>query len=285
MKYRFKMVGRLLQAATLWFPVSLTLISNSSLHAGVLVAQTGFNDQSGINSNPTVGSPYSLGNVTGQGGVEPGWLAPWGALSDSDTSLVQNSVIREGDQALKIVATSAPYRSLAMPTQTRLIVEQSVRFEEGARLVAYTELSTTGDSVLNQGAIWQAMPDHTIRVIDGDEDYCDTCGFEVVTNWEADVWYTVRIEVDLVQRTWDFYWDGILYAPADPLGFRGTPVMLDRVQYLSEGAGAVFLDAITMTAFDPVQVPAPSTLATLVAGMLVLCFRRGNANTSPHDRG
>src|SRR5690349_2811717 len=43
-----------------------------------IYAQTGFNDQSGINSNATVGSPYTLNQtINGRGNGEPGWTGPW----------------------------------------------------------------------------------------------------------------------------------------------------------------------------------------------------------------
>src|SRR5205807_6301981 len=43
-----------------------------------LIASAGFNDASGMNSNPAPDSPYPLDSEGKQGGVgEPGWAGPW----------------------------------------------------------------------------------------------------------------------------------------------------------------------------------------------------------------
>src|SRR5437773_666266 len=73
--------------------------------AGTIVAQTGFNDAVGINSNPAPGSPYQLGLVNNQGGVESGWARSWG--EPLSLGVVQNGVVFEGDQALRIFSTTA----------------------------------------------------------------------------------------------------------------------------------------------------------------------------------
>src|SRR5262245_22088764 len=202
--------------------------------ADMVVAQTGFNDAAGINSNPVPGSPYSLGLVAGAGGVEPGWLGPW---SDGPMiALVQNVATFEGDQALRIPATTAPSRALATPVTGTLTIEQAVRFDAGARLVAYTELEATGESIANQGAVWQAFPDNSFRVVDGMRDGCIDCPVLITPfQWSPGVWYQVTTMIDVAAGTWDFFVDGVHYDAPHPLGFRGAPLMLDRIRYLSEG--------------------------------------------------
>src|SRR5262245_9308411 len=42
------------------------------------LAQSGFNDASGIHSDPVPNSPYQLGaSIHGLGGPEPGWTSGW----------------------------------------------------------------------------------------------------------------------------------------------------------------------------------------------------------------
>lgn len=264
--------------------------------ADFLVAQTGFNNASGINSGLVPPAPYSTGGVNGQGSGEPNWSIPWN--DSTGRSVVQSAVVFEGDQALRISPTSLPFRAISAPTHERLLVDQYVRVEEGARLVVYSALQATGDSIDNQGAIWQFMPDHSIRVIDGTGDGCLECGAEVVATWAPDTWYRITIDIDLPSQTWDFYLNGVQYISPDPLGFRGTPTSLDRVQYLSEGAGAVYLDALRIQA-RITGVPTPDTITLLSSGLVCVslawvcrqrqivtdCFTVGCANSHRPDRG
>lgn len=62
------------------FNVAAIVLAIVCLHAAAgsaahTVAETGFNDASGINSNPLQNSPYTLNStVAGQGAGEPGWV-------------------------------------------------------------------------------------------------------------------------------------------------------------------------------------------------------------------
>lgn len=205
---------------------------------------------SGIDST----SGYTPGPVNGQGGSEPGWLGPWGGNSNA---VVQNSVVYQGDQALQILPTSLPFRTIAQPVADTLIIEQRVRFGAGAQLIAYTELNSQGESTNFQGAVWQALSDGTFRVNDGirdggnDPSLVKDTGFR----WKAGVWYDVKTVINVAGGYWDFYVDGVKYNAPDPLGFRGDTFLLDRVQYLSEGSGSVYLDSLSIT-----SVPEPSSM-------------------------
>ena len=264
-------IERLLLSKLLTFGVLLFI---SQPAAAEIIAQTGFNDASGINGNATSNSPYSLGSLNGGGAGESGWLAPWSGSPTLTT--VQNSVVFEGDQALRLQPTFSPSRALAAPVTDGFFTQQYVRFDEGARFVAYTELESHPEDIAFQGAIWQAFPDHTFRVIDGVRDGANAAPTEITGfTWSPGVWYQIDTRVDVSKGTWDFYVNGNHYDAPDPLGFRGNAVALDRFRFLSEGTGNVYLDGLTISA-----IPEPSSFiySGLVgfAGMVYVAIRRRN---------
>ena len=232
-----------------------------SLVDAAFVAQAGFNDTAGINSNPLANSPYLLGgSVSGKGIGEPGWAGPW-----SGNGTVQTSTVFEGDGALQITPTAAPFREWTAQLTGQFTIEQYVRFTEGARLVAYTEQGTSESTALH-GPIWQAFPDHHFNVIDGTGDG----GFPVpiVTDftWQPDVWYKITVHANVATQTWDFAVNDVPYVSANPLGFRGSPTAITEVRYLSEGSGLVFLDSVSI-------VPEPSTgVIGTIGGLLLLAL-------------
>ncbi len=233
--------GSALACALLW-------VSPGS--AADVIAAAGFNDADGLNSDAVPGSPYALDTgLSGQGGGEAGWFAPWTADSNST---VQTTNVFEGDGALEISPTTAPWRLLNQNLTDPFRISQRVRFDAGARLVAYTEQNT--DSNGTQGAIWSAFADGQFRAVDGTGDGCFVCPTEVTGfNWEPDTWYQIDMLVDPATQTYDFYVDNVMYVAPDPLGFRGTPTALNRVRYLSEGSGDVYLDALEISSLtDPV---------------------------------
>ncbi len=249
---------------------ALLIIARSA--GAEIIAQTGFNDASGINSNSTANSPYALGSVNGAGAGETGWLAPW---SGSPTlSTVQNSVVFEGDQALRLQPTFSTSRALATTLFDGFYTQQFVRFDEGARFVAYTELESHPENISYEGAIWAAFPDHTFRVVDGVRDGAIDAPTEITgLTWRPGLWYEVVTRVDVFNGTWDFFVNGVRYNAPDPLGFRGDTFALDRFRYLSEGTGNVYLDGLTIS-----TIPEPSSFiySGLVGfvGMVYVAIRR-----------
>jgi len=237
--------------------VLLHLAATPSLVDAAFVTQAGFNDATGINSNPTANSPYQLGaTVSGKGNGEPGWAGPW-----NGNGMVQSSTVFEGDGALQITSTAAPFRQWTPQVAGQLTIEQYVRFTEGARLVAYVEQGTTESTALH-GPVWQAFPNHRFNVIDGTGDGGSPT--PIVTNfaWEPNVWYKITVHTNVATQTWDFAVNDVPYVSANPLGFRGSPTALDEVRYLSEGSGLVFLDALTI-------VPEPSMAMLASIGMML----------------
>ncbi|HTM55127.1 MAG TPA: PEP-CTERM sorting domain-containing protein [Pirellulales bacterium] len=243
------------------FALLLHLAGIASLAQATGITQAGFNDATGINSNPTPNSPYTLGgSVTGAGIGEPGWAAPW--YNTLGTATVQTSTVFEGDGALQLTPTTSPARQWTAPLQGQLIIEQYVSFTEGARLVAYTQQGTS-EATTEQGPIWQAFPDHHFNVIDGSGDGGSPTPTVTNFTWQPGVWYKVTVHADVATQTWDFAVNDVPYVSANPLGYRGSPTSLSVVHYLSEGSGLVFLDAVTV-------VPEPSSIVLAVLGLIGL---------------
>jgi hypothetical protein len=256
------------------FALLLHLVLLASPASATVIAQAGFNDASGINSNPTPNSPYTLGgSVVGAGINEPGWAGPW--YNTLGSAAVQSSTVFEGDGALQLTPTTSPARQWTAQLQGQFVIEQYVRFTEGARLVAYTQQGTS-EATTQQGAIWQAFPDHHFNVIDGNGDGGSPTPTSTNFTWQPGVWYKITVDVDVASQTWNFAVDDVPYVPANPLGFRGAPTDLTVVHYLSEGLGLVYLDAVTV-------VPEPSSFEIGLLGGLALIALAG-ARRLTHGR-
>jgi hypothetical protein len=79
----------------------------------------------------------------------------------------ESAVVFEGDNALRIDPTSLLRRALAMPATDLITISHHVRFDPGARLVAYTE--TAGfdfPDEASQAANW-AAEGSCFSVLDG----------------------------------------------------------------------------------------------------------------------
>src|SRR5438876_6236817 len=107
-------------------------------HAQIL-AQTGFNDVSGINGDGVANnSPYNVANasVIGQGAGEPGWLQPW--QGGGTLAQVRNVGMAEGDGALFLQGTSQVFRTLTQPiTRTSVEILLEIPFSAGAGGVTF----------------------------------------------------------------------------------------------------------------------------------------------------
>src|SRR4051794_9926886 len=110
-----------------WVPLCVAALWPAA-HAGAaaMVAQSGFNDAAGINSNITQDSPYTLGQtVDGRGSEEPGWAGPWsisrgGGAGGTEAGTAQAAAAFEGDGGLALDGLPSTgemwaHRSLAAP--------------------------------------------------------------------------------------------------------------------------------------------------------------------------
>lgn len=261
----FSNAQRLL-ACSLFTVVAWTTVAPTA--TATPLASAGFNDMMGLNADETPDSPYGLGGpLGGSGGGEPGWVAPW-----TGGNLVQTAVVFEGDGAAQITPTSEVHRAWAPAATNHFEIEQYVRLSAGARLVAYVEQQTPGNA-LYQGPIWQAFPDGRFYIIDGVGDGAAVAPQEFSGfTWEPDVWYKINIVGDVASQTWEFFVNDERYDAPDPLGYRGIPSVIDRIRFLSEGSGPVYLDAVTI-------VPEPSSM--VVAFITMMCLTACAASRLP----
>jgi hypothetical protein len=243
--------------------VALFMPWGSTAHAQFF-AQAGFNDASGLQSDVTPNSPYTIGGpVAGAGIGEPGWAGPW-----VGSGTVQSATTLEGDGAVQITPTSAMHRVLSSPLAGHIHIDQYVLFAPGAQLIVYTDQGTT-ETTPFQAALWGALPNHEFYAVDGTGDAGFPPGEVTGFTWSPDTWYKVSVDMDMVSQTWTFSVNDVQYVPPDPLGFRGTPSFVNEIRYQSEGSGPVFVDAVTI-------VPEPSSAAIAAIGTigLLLAFRR-----------
>ena len=237
---------------------------------------SGFNDATGLNANPTPDSPYKVGDqLVGYGSGEPGWAMTWNhGVGDPFRARVQSDIVFEGDGAVWLANyTTAIYRTWA-PAQTSGIVyvSQMYYFPPNGGIQQYI----SGDGATSEEATaaqWQAIPSGNFMVVDSG--LYENTGIPVPVNR----WCEVYIEIDIAARTYEFYVDGVRYAPADPTGFRGDPTAIFGISNLLEVPAGFYWDALKVsdspfndrpTAGDdqfavpfasPLQVPAPGLLA------------------------
>jgi hypothetical protein len=221
--------------------------------ANAQIIQSGFNDVSGINGDGVPNnSPFNTADAPlgGQGASEPGWAGPW---HNNGGGIVSQTAF-EGDGAAAFFQNTAGTvralgRAPANPfsIDVRLMIPQAVtrdvlfRIWDGGIVDIFRAI----------GVQWQVESDLGFYVLDGTENSCTTgqCNLESTgMRLTPGVWHLVRVEIDPASRTWDFSVDGVRYAAPDPLGFRGQPTRLDRIEYLNEIAapGGSYLDAVVI---------------------------------------
>src|SRR6185503_14301122 len=101
-----------------------------------VIASSGFNDQTGLNSTPTPNSPYTIGQtVDGRGEGESGWAGNWitqlnGGLGGDANALITSDAAKEGDGGLSLIPNGQvrAMRRLAVPQTRSFSIEQDVNF-------------------------------------------------------------------------------------------------------------------------------------------------------------
>lgn len=222
-----------------------------------IVAQTGFNDATGIHGNSTVFNPYALDDsLSGGGNGEPGWARPW--LGDLDRHIVTRSTIHEGDGALAMTRSNLfAHRAWSVPQSGQFMIEQWVRLPAGGFGYGATSSEAANGARTSDGAVWRFRTNGAIEVLDGNENGCSsTCNFENTGFvWTPDAWHRVTVLVDLsARRDYVFYFDGQPYQGADRLGFRGNPLEQDRLQYAVDQGNGWFVDEVRIRAFEQQQL-------------------------------
>lgn len=263
----------------------LALLAGIGGRVEAALIQSGFNDASGINSDGTTNSPFNTGNVSlhGQGGAEAGWAGSWRMSTGS--AVVNSATKFEGDGAAAFLQnTAAADRTLAAaPTNPFSISFRLLLTAAPNRDFIFRAYDSGIASIFSAIAVqWAINPDLQLAVLDGVEDsvqtggtYAENTGMFLTIN----EWHELTTIIDPVSRTWNVALDGVLFAPPDPLGFRGVPVNINSIQFLNEIAApnGSFVDAVTVNTDltpPPPPVPEPSVSVLAALGLLAFAARR-----------
>jgi hypothetical protein len=245
--------------------------------AAGIYAQTGFNDQSGINSDPTPGSPYTIGQtINGVMNNEPGWTGPWTTLNGggdggSSNAVVSASSAFEGDGGLAVTVGSLDstefYRDFGTRTD-HFQVSTEVNFGSVGEFDGLVIEDNYPLSANVNGPQWRltgAVGSRHFEVFNGTSNglgtWIDTGIAQTPGQWQDAV-----ANINVVTQTWMFSVDGVSFNQT--LGYQGAPPQLNAVYYFDTAAGSV--DAIVVS-----SIPEPSSLACFaVIGSLTLLRRR-----------
>jgi len=201
----------------------------AALGTGTMLAETGFNDASGINGNAAPNSPYALGSpAPGQGTGEPGWLEPW--QNTNNNAVIGNTAPLEGDGTLDVSGSNSQTgRRWQGVAGGELTVSFRLKFEENSAISVYLVDGTGGSINVNADAVGAAQinvgSEGNIYVVDGgDSEFSGLV-------YEPGVWHEFTFVIDQDAKTYRLVFDGVPLETADPLNFRGTPALVSAVNF------------------------------------------------------
>lgn len=245
--------------------------------AVTVYAQTGFNDQSGINSDPTAGSPYAIGQtINGRATNEPGWGGAWttldgGALGGDTYAVVSSTSPYEGDGAVALTVGSRGstemYRYFAANRTDDFVVEQRVNFGSAGEFDAYV-MQHDNPLVTGTGPQWRltgAVGQRHFEVFNGNYAQGGTWINTGIAQTPGQ-YQNVVVDANVVAQTWTFSVNGVAYAGA-PLGYVDALPQLSGLYYFTTAAGSV--DSIVVR-----STPEPSAALAGVAIAGVLGLKR-----------
>lgn len=239
------------------------------------IAQTGFNDATGINSNATPNSPYQFSpldfgasSVHGHGIGEPGWgvnTPYWIVGGTVSTATAQSDVTYEGDGAMWVRDSSNPQRSFPEQSTGELLVEQYVRmaFAVSPATLMFNlnndpDTTSSGHILPSHpsyvGPEWIADSDHHFKVIDGVGDGSLNHVVDTGLIWMPGQWHRIDMLIDISSRSWQFSADGVPFSSPQPIGFVGSIDSLAALEYIGTSTGA-YVDALSIA-----SIPEPNSV-------------------------
>jgi DNA-binding beta-propeller fold protein YncE len=170
-----------------------------------VIAEAGFNDATGLNSDATPNSPYPLGKSNVRGGFgERGWQGTWTA---GDKIAYVKDVVAEGDGAVRLTGTTGFARSWSKAQKGTFAVEMKVRAPKGGGGSCYLKYETHETT----GPYWRIANGQFLVMNgrgDGAGDWIE------VAPCKPDTWYAVRQTIDVEKRVSVFRVGGIGWAQA-----------------------------------------------------------------------
>lgn len=246
---------------------------------GNLLATSGFNDASGINSNPTANSPFEIGvTVHGQGVGEAGWDLPWERHGGfSDRAPVSTEFVYEGDAAVKLFADNVFGTSIERAwsnIQPIVRVDQFVLARPAASMSGQVLRTGTTPFANRLAAQWQIEENGNVTVFDTVANNFVATGFTTLPN----AWNKYSVIVNTQTQTWEFLFNDQPYEPGTPLGFLNPLLFVDRVSMSARGNLNTYVDSVSVNA-----VPEPSSICLSLVGMgmvLAVAARRRGKGTA-----
>jgi hypothetical protein len=215
---------------------------------GQVIAQTGFNDQTGINSNPTPNSPYTIGQTAGgRGAGEPGWADQWlmlngGGLGGDADAIVRSTSAFEGDGGLALTlgsrGSTVARRRLAEGQTRRFILETRVNYGSVGDLLGIPLEESPFDADRN-GPMWGVtgpVNNRYFEVFDGQSNQLGEWENTGIRQRPGE-WQNVVIDVNVATQQFTFSVDGVRYNPPDPLGFQNAATQINDIAYFTTGSG------------------------------------------------
>jgi hypothetical protein len=244
--------------------------------AVTIYAQTGFNDQSGINSDPTPGSPYTLNQtINGVSNNEPGWTGGWTTLDGGGDGGDANAVVSassafEGDGGLAVTVgtrgSTEFYRDFGTRTD-HFVVQTEVNFGSVGEFDGMVIEDNYPLAANVNGPDWRltgAVGSRHFEVFNGTSNGLGTWVNTGIAQTPGQ-WQDAVADINVVTQQWTFSVDGVTYNQS--LGYQGAPPQLNAVYYFDTAAGSV--DSIVVRA-----TPEPSLALTTFAAVGILSVLR-----------
>ncbi|MFO0898484.1 MAG: Ig-like domain-containing protein [Pirellulales bacterium] len=200
-----------------------------ALGTGTMLAETGFNDATGINATAAPNSPYSLGApAPGQGSGEPGWLEPW--QNTSNGAVISSDAPLEGDGSLELSGSNTQTgRRWQGVVGGEVTVSFRIKFDAGSAISVYLVDGTGGSINVNADVVGAAQinvgSEGNVYVVDGGDSKFSGLVYKPGT------WHDVSFLIDQDAKTYRFMFDGQILETPDPLNFRGTPALVSAVNF------------------------------------------------------
>jgi hypothetical protein len=245
--------------------------------AAEIYAQTGFNDQAGINSDPAAGSPYTIGQtVDGRGSGEAGWGGNWvtlngGGLGGGEAAIVKTAAAFEGDAGLAVVPASngntTAQRKLAEARTDHFVVETRINFGSVGELQGRPMADNLPIQINRIGPLWQLsgpVGGRHFFVWDGQSNQSGQFEDTGIAQTPGE-WQNVVLDINVAAQTFTFSVDGVPYNAPDPIGFYDAAAVINSVSYLSSASGSID-SVIVRSVPEPTVSPVLGALSAIFLG-------------------
>ena len=216
---------------------------------GGILAESGFNDQSGIHGNPVPNSPFAFGiTVDKQGIGEAGWDMPWQRLGGpDDRAPVSTEYVYEGDGAVKLFADNVFGTSLER-AWTRIVpqvrIDVYVLVRPAAEMMGNAVHTAAGGEIAaRRVAYWHIAGNGEVRVFDKVAQREIPTGFSTLPN----EWTKYSMILDSEAQTWRFLFNDKPFESPRVLVYITPSNFVDRVNLSAVGTLTTYVDAVRIS--------------------------------------